>query len=514
MVGAALLSPFLLLRSHRSKRLGVRIFFCWKNRWQTPPKPTPEIADWLSLAVVVGSSLALTLLSLRTVLAWAGTSNFYAAILIAGLLPLFFTGAVSVCFPTGLAHVIGWSKRNSSITSLAAGAAIVMLPLCVAVERVADRSPLEWIALCALLTAIFASVFWATRSSLELSNPHSTNRSIGRLALATATPMAIGYGVGVLAVALAARTAATIRHLPEGLASLSSNYRRIVMCESVFAIPELIPGLEPHKTGFRYSAVRLAASTADARAVRMMNWLLIALWFPPSVAYKISLKSTWWAWWSFYFIGKPPSFEHDPRHVYEERLRIGALVLPFLAVLNFLTVSVVQWLINPGNSFHVEDGLLVSALKAVLETPRTPAALLAFVFGLVPFLARRMTSRHYKRYSIARGFQDKGIVRTPDEQAEADVVLAESLYGLQRAEWVWRVGYLCSFISGFLLIAQLTLSLGRDYCFLEGFPHWARSVVTLFNGRAPTLMRCPSPDDEPLSVDLSPHVRLTSLLLP
>jgi hypothetical protein len=165
-------------------------------------------------------------------------------------------------------------------------------------------------------------------------------------------PVLLGFAIGVFAVSVAARIAATLCFVVLGFRMLPRNFRRLALCTSPRQLPELVPGLPDGIRIFtlgdlmrEFASNRGSGDWLGPLFAYAILPLLAAIWFLPGWLYRITLKSTAWFWWPLSYLGDAPSrswhaelYHRQALYSLRGRATIG---LAILTVVGFIVINVV-----------------------------------------------------------------------------------------------------------------------------------------------------------------------------
>lgn len=144
----------------------------------------------------------------------------------------------------------------------------------------------------------------------------------------------------LLFLAIPIRLAATLLHVPQGIANMAQNWRETLVVIDLMHPPELLP--DAGRVDSLFTVIGIWRSMkAEHLVMESLKLIFIFAWYLPALAYRWSLKASAWLWWPLVLALTPPLQGLD-RQGRRERTAItisGALAFPLL-----LPVVVLAWL--------------------------------------------------------------------------------------------------------------------------------------------------------------------------
>ncbi|MFA6310381.1 MAG: hypothetical protein WCV99_19675 [Sterolibacterium sp.] len=288
LVGAVA-APLLLMRSPSSKKLGRTWLqaYWWPTlqRWQDFRTSKKIILIGLT-SLAAGGTTVLLLGELPHSWDLGARSATAGAVGILGAGLVFLSIECDLNFERATAKTFA-EIFFGGICSTAAGAWIVMG---------------EYAGLCAGLGALLlAAVGFRARAA-------SGNKGLAgtqRVTLITVF-LAIPYMLAVVLRTTAIRVVATLRYLPEGIKAMPENWADISWRMDVYYPASILP--EAYEVSGHLTVtglleeVRKESTPLGEKAIYAFSILLY--WIPANL-YRLSLKSTLWAWWPLLFFSEP-----------------------------------------------------------------------------------------------------------------------------------------------------------------------------------------------------------------
>lgn len=362
---AAAVAPLVLLRSDKSVSLGTKWFTEWalatRRSLDREPRARIPVSPVTLTAILVATVITYLLathflpgLKNERAMAAAFSIGWLAltlaiAVVVAGAqavggeaaISAVVAGAIAVA-STGAVTLVGAGASAESVWGFIFG----ILSGCASAALAVSGAPAVMFAIAiglALLAGATAGTSSVVRATLTLVVP---------LFSLFASPVILGFSLGVFLASLIVRIGATLRYLVVGLRSLPDNFRRLVLCISPRQEPELVPGLAMHVTGYTLidllGEFRNKISTGDfsERAYSVLFYVpMIIIWFAPAWLYRITLKSTAWLWWPLAYLAGPLSRAYDPDEF--QRTTVGSLwaktsiVLALITICGFIIANII-----------------------------------------------------------------------------------------------------------------------------------------------------------------------------
>ena len=109
------------------------------------------------------------------------------------------------------------------------------------------------------------------------------------------------------------RMSATVRFIPEGIRSLPFNWRRTLFVQDVLNVPEIIPGYyRDDMVNTSYTAAHIWKRPSSDRYVYFFYFIILIL---PAYAYRVCIKSTFWAYSPLVYITRDYKYDRMPKLV-------------------------------------------------------------------------------------------------------------------------------------------------------------------------------------------------------
>lgn len=261
---SVLVVPLLLLRSPASIQSALTAFERYSRRREVVSTRSP-----LGIALVLLAAGLSALASWGLGQAWLGGHEGWS---------LFWR-----------ASIIGWIGLQIALGATAAAASAGATAAAATAAAAAAVA-----AAAAAAAAVAGAVAGAAAAAGAVAGP------------ATPVGALLGVWIGVWFRSIIIKFGSTVRHVAEGAAEFSVNWRALVWAQDFRQPPELLPGIEryPRLHGFTIRTL-LSAYKFKTRPERVLNVFFAIVCFPifflPAWFYRLSLKSTCWFWWPLVF---------------------------------------------------------------------------------------------------------------------------------------------------------------------------------------------------------------------
>lgn len=107
----------------------------------------------------------------------------------------------------------------------------------------------------------------------------------------------LGVAIGAIALGLALRAAASLRHPMAGFRSLPDNWIEATLLTDLFHTPELMPSASKVSREYSISGLLETSSNLAGGFQKGASYLLIAALYLSSITYRCLIKGTCWIWW-------------------------------------------------------------------------------------------------------------------------------------------------------------------------------------------------------------------------
>jgi hypothetical protein len=241
--------------------------------------------------------------------------------------------------------------RGMLIAYFAVVLALAMVTACAATELILVAEQLSaaiLVALCILtagtIAAFFAGIDFMTffgmlltstvlvliglwSAPLVLSHGRHIARQQGKQNVTTMTALqavlegapklclilTVGVFIGGWFRSICTRVIATVCYLPEGIRSIPFNWRRTLLVQDVLNIPEIIPGYRrDDMVNTSYAATYIWNRRSSVRYVYFFYFIILIL---PAYAYRLCIKSTFWAYSPLVYISREYKYDRMPKLV-------------------------------------------------------------------------------------------------------------------------------------------------------------------------------------------------------
>ncbi len=263
------------LRSPQSIRLGRILWWRYERCFLRSRKvTTAQFRIWFTVSLVVSFVIILWLASL-----WLPCHTGW---------PIFWRSAVLAVLAINIALMVmvagtAAPAEEIVIVGTGAGAAAVAVAVAVAVDVAGAGAT-------AVLVAVVGTA--AGFGALAVASVVSDATSIAILSL--------GFAPGIFLRALAIRFWATLRYFPKGAHLLAQNWSHLILRTDWRTEPMLVPGLSPT------SVLRIGVLSHRFKIGGVSEKAFIIIYVPilflPTYLFRLTLKSTFWAYWPLLWI--------------------------------------------------------------------------------------------------------------------------------------------------------------------------------------------------------------------
>ena len=270
MLTSLVVAFLTMLRSPESIAAGLKSWRAYGAAWEAVEKPEGKHAYlWLALAFTLGFALTAWIADLDWFHSHQSKASSAAAIYIAvtSMVAALF-GALSANFIN--VGVLAWLGSISGITL-----AIAVLPH--------------------LWYVSFPAGYYAGAALLSLFTS----------ALATITG-------GIPLRAFGTRVYFTSLNLPQGIKCFAQNWRTLVLTTDLTVSPNPLPGLKPGDF-LAFQTIEKNPLKWDHSGAWLLAPALITLLYAPTYLFRLTLKSTFWAYWPLLLITQTPKGLRDAR---------------------------------------------------------------------------------------------------------------------------------------------------------------------------------------------------------
>lgn len=312
--------PLLLLRSDASVKLGVKSISKYVDEifidiGRVPPRFYWSFRFWSAVLVCAGAEFSVSwLLS-------------YLCIKAALPMPEFAIGIAAGYVITQIALGIAAAFAARGMVTIAAqrtsGKLIALILIAVA-QIGAWAAGAGWQFILGVAAAMIAACVVAIAKSYDALSRAATRGNLGGMYVARAVAQVAPWQVaiflpGVFLTAwlrsVGTRIAATICHPLEGMKAWSENWWRTVVCTDLCTLPEIMPGYErqdPLNTRFIQSPrERARFGKVLAKYLYLQGIVILVL---PAYIYRLTIKSTCWAYLPVSYIVSMPDLARRPQY--------------------------------------------------------------------------------------------------------------------------------------------------------------------------------------------------------
>lgn len=316
---SVVVAPLLLLRSDASVALGIRWFeqFVHYGFSQTPGEAIRKVQLWIAVALAAAAVPILTLLLAHFLL--NGTEPWRAVGL--GFLIAYLVTQAGTAIVLGIAaNELGVLLASRPLTIAIGTAAVAAISLGVIFSD-SEILPTVMVITTAIALGIAgvrgAPIVARTITLSRLSSQGEARGVTAALAIIETAPhlfaiFAPGAFVGAWLRSVVIRVVATACHPLAGLVALPDNWWRTVFVIDSRHPPEIVPGYT------RPDLLRPSYLLDEVKDVKNpVVWFVYSIafivMFAPAYLYRLSIKSTCWAYLPLVYCSRPLRLAHNPQ---------------------------------------------------------------------------------------------------------------------------------------------------------------------------------------------------------